>query len=99
MTDPDGVISYPGRTSEMAEKPGDAACGCLVTSQTRNSVRRSSGATETLGGLDILVNNVAYQNPTEEDADRLLREQGAVPRQLCRAGSRLDTSYSRDHGC
>lgn len=133
MTDPGGVIPYPGHTSEMADKPrdemrdyvgrgllrgkralitgGDSGIGRAVAvafakegadvaiaylqehddaartaslveqedrrcvqlpgdlgeaEQCRSVVRRT---TEELGGLDILVNNVAYQNPKEKLAD------------------------------
>ena len=133
MTDPDGVISYPGRTSEMAEKPrdemreyvgrnllngkcalitgGDSGIGravavafakegahvaiayleendhaahtaALVEQAGRRCVRLPGDladpqqcssivgrTTETLGGLDILVNNAAYQNPTDKFTD------------------------------
>ncbi len=133
MTEPDGVIPYPGQTSDMADKPrdemrdyvgrdllegkralitgGDSGIGravavafakegadvaiayleehddaahtaSLVEQAGRRSARfpgdlaepkqcRSIVArtVETLGGLDILVNNVAYQNPTENFTD------------------------------
>ena len=133
MTDPDGVISYPGRTSEMAEKPrdemreyvgrnllngkcalitgGDTGVGravavafakegahvaiayleenddaahtaALVEQAGRRCVRLPGDladpahcraiverTTEALGGLDIVVNNVAYQNPTDKFTD------------------------------
>ncbi|MBP1819895.1 SDR family oxidoreductase [Mycobacterium sp. OAE908] len=133
MTDPDGVISYPGETSEMDEKPrdemreyvgrdllhgkcalitgGDSGIGRavavafakegadvaiayleenddaahtaeLVEQAGRRCVRLPGDladpahcraiverTTEALGGLDILVNNVAYQNPTDKFTD------------------------------
>jgi NAD(P)-dependent dehydrogenase (short-subunit alcohol dehydrogenase family) len=133
MTDPDGVIPYPGRTSEMADKPrdemrdyvgrdllsdkcalitgGDSGIGravaiafakegadvaiayleenddaahtaSLVEEAGRRCLRLPGDladpdqcnsivqqTTETFGGLDILVNNVAYQNPTEKFTD------------------------------
>jgi NAD(P)-dependent dehydrogenase (short-subunit alcohol dehydrogenase family) len=133
MTDPDGVIPYPGRTSEMADKPrdemrdyvgrdllsekcalitgGDSGIGravavafakegadvaiayleenddaehtaSLVEKVGRRCLRLPGDladpdqcnaivqrTTETFGGLDILVNNVAYQNPTEKFTD------------------------------
>lgn len=133
MTDPDGVISYPGRTSEMDEKPrdemreyvgrdmlhgkcalitgGDSGIGRavavafakegadvaiayleenddaahtaeLVEQAGRRCVRLPGDladpahcraiverTTEALGGLDIVVNNVAYQNPTDKFTD------------------------------
>jgi NAD(P)-dependent dehydrogenase (short-subunit alcohol dehydrogenase family) len=133
MTDPDGVISYPGQTSEMAEKPrdemrdyvgrdllagkcalitgGDSGIGravavafakegadvaiayleekddaahtaALVEEAGRHCVRLPGDladpqhcraiverTVEEFGGLDILVNNVAYQNPTEKFTD------------------------------
>jgi NAD(P)-dependent dehydrogenase (short-subunit alcohol dehydrogenase family) len=133
VTDPDGVISYPGRTSEMADKPrdemrdyvgrglldgkralitgGDSGIGRAVAvafakegadvaiayleehddaahtaslvegagrrcaqfpgdlaepEQCRSVVAKTA---ESLGGLDILVNNVAYQNPAQRFTD------------------------------
>lgn len=133
MTDPDGVIPYPGRTSDMADKPhdemrdyiggglltgkralitgGDSGIGravavafakegvdvaiayleeeddaahtaSLVEAAGRRCVRlpgdlaeaeqcRSvvASTVESLDGLDILVNNVAYQNPTDKLTD------------------------------
>ena len=133
MTDPDGVIPYPGHTAEMADKPrdemrdyagrellrgkralitgGDSGIGravavafakegadvaiayldehddaahtaSLVEEAGRRCVQLPGDlaqaehcrsvvqrAAEVLGGLDILVNNVAYQNPTEKVAD------------------------------
>jgi NAD(P)-dependent dehydrogenase (short-subunit alcohol dehydrogenase family) len=133
MTDPDGVIPYPGRTSEMADKPrdemrdyvgrdllsekcalitgGDSGIGravavafakegadvaiayleenddaehtaALVEKAGRRCLRLPGDladpdqcnaivqrTTETFNGLDILVNNVAYQNPTEKFTD------------------------------
>jgi NAD(P)-dependent dehydrogenase (short-subunit alcohol dehydrogenase family) len=133
MTEPDGVISYPGHTSEMENKPrdemrdyvgrnllsgkralitgGDSGIGRAVAvafakegadvaiayleehddaahtaslveaegrrclrlpgdlaqaEQCRAIVQRTIGE---FGGLDILVNNVAYQNPAEKVAD------------------------------
>jgi NAD(P)-dependent dehydrogenase (short-subunit alcohol dehydrogenase family) len=133
MTDPDGIIPYPGRTSEMADKPrdemrdyagrdllsekcalitgGDSGIGravavafakegadvaiayleenddaahtaALVEEAGRRCLRLPGDladpdqcnaivqhTTETFGGLDILVNNVAYQNPTEKFTD------------------------------
>jgi len=133
MTDPDGVIPYPGHTSEMGDRPrdemrdytgrdllagkralitgGDSGIGraaavafakegadvaiayleenddaahtaslveeagrrCVLlpgdlaeAEQCRSVVARTA---DTLGGLDILVNNVAYQNPTEKFTD------------------------------
>jgi NAD(P)-dependent dehydrogenase (short-subunit alcohol dehydrogenase family) len=133
MTDPDGVISYPGETSEMDEKPrdemreyvgrdllhgkcalitgGDSGIGRAVAvafakegadvaiayleenddaahtaelvEQAGRRCARLPGdladpahcraiverTTEALGGLDILVNNVAYQNPTDKFTD------------------------------
>ncbi|MBE1547510.1 NAD(P)-dependent dehydrogenase (short-subunit alcohol dehydrogenase family) [Mycobacterium sp. OAS707] len=133
MTDPDGVISYPGETSEMDEQPrdemreyvgrdllhgkcalitgGDSGIGRavavafakegadvaiayleenddaahtaeLVEHAGRRCVRLPGDladpahcraiverTTEALGGLDILVNNVAYQNPTDKFTD------------------------------
>ncbi|MFL6088197.1 MAG: SDR family oxidoreductase [Mycobacterium sp.] len=133
MTDPDGVIPYPGHTSEMEDRPrdemrdytgrdllagkralitgGDSGIGraaavafakegadvaiayleenddaahtaslveeagrrCVLlpgdlaeAEQCRSVVARTA---DTLGGLDILVNNVAYQNPTEKFTD------------------------------
>lgn len=133
MTDPDGVIPYPGHTSDMQDKPhdemrdyvgrglldgkralitgGDSGIGRAVAvafakegadvaiahleehddaghtaalvekvgrrclklpgdladaEQCKSIVERTA---ESLGGLDILVNNVAYQNPTEEFTD------------------------------
>lgn len=133
MTDPHGVIPYPGHTSEMADKPhdemrdyvgrglldgkrtlitgGDSGIGravavafakegaeiaiayleenddakhtaSLVEQAGRRCVllpgdladpERCASVVErtanSLGGLDILVNNVAYQNPTEKFTD------------------------------
>jgi NAD(P)-dependent dehydrogenase (short-subunit alcohol dehydrogenase family) len=133
MTEPDGVIPYPGQTSDMVDKPrdemrdyvgrgllegkralitgGDSGIGravavafakegadvaiayleehddaartaALVEQAGRRSARfpgdladpdqcRSvvASTVETLGGLEILVNNVAYQNPTENFTD------------------------------
>ncbi|MBW8710132.1 MAG: SDR family oxidoreductase [Mycobacterium sp.] len=133
MTDPDGVIPYPGHTSDMEDRPrdemrdytgrdllagkralitgGDSGIGraaavafakegadvaiayleenddaahtaslveeagrrCVLlpgdlaeAEQCRSVVARTA---DTLGGLDILVNNVAYQNPTEKFTD------------------------------
>ena len=133
MTDPDGVIPYPGHTSDMADQPrdemrdylgrdllagkralitgGDSGIGRAVAvafakegadvaiayldehddatrtaalventgrrclrlpgdladaEQCQSVVTQTAGA---LGGLDILVNNVAYQNPTEKFTD------------------------------
>jgi NAD(P)-dependent dehydrogenase (short-subunit alcohol dehydrogenase family) len=133
MTDPDGVIPYPGHTSDMQDRPrdemrdytgrdllagkralitgGDSGIGraaavafakegadvaiayleenddaahtaslveeagrrCVLlpgdlaeAEQCRSVVARTA---DTLGGLDILVNNVAYQNPTEKFTD------------------------------
>jgi NAD(P)-dependent dehydrogenase (short-subunit alcohol dehydrogenase family) len=133
MTDPDGVIPYPGHNSEMEDRPrdemrdytgrdllagkralitgGDSGIGraaavafakegadvaiayleenddaahtaslveeagrrCVLlpgdlaeAEQCRSVVARTA---DTLGGLDILVNNVAYQNPTEKFTD------------------------------
>jgi NAD(P)-dependent dehydrogenase (short-subunit alcohol dehydrogenase family) len=133
MTEPEGVIPYPGHTAEMADKPrdemrdyvgrdllrgkralitgGDSGIGRAVavafakegadvaiayldehddaahtaslveeagrrcvrlpgdlaqSEQCRSVVERTA---EEFGGLDILVNNVAYQNPTEKVAD------------------------------
>jgi NAD(P)-dependent dehydrogenase (short-subunit alcohol dehydrogenase family) len=133
MTDPDGVIPYPGATADMSDKPrdemrdyvgrdllagkralitgGDSGIGravavafakegadvavayleehddakhtaslvekagrrCVVlpgdladADHCRSVVSRTAGE---LGGLDIVVNNVAYQNPTENFAD------------------------------
>jgi NAD(P)-dependent dehydrogenase (short-subunit alcohol dehydrogenase family) len=133
VTKPDGVISYPGRTSEMADKPrdemrdyvgrdlldgkcalitgGDSGIGravavafakegadvaiayldekddaahtaALVEQAGRRCVQLPGDladpqhcrtiverTVEEFGGLDILVNNVAYQNPTEKFTD------------------------------
>jgi NAD(P)-dependent dehydrogenase (short-subunit alcohol dehydrogenase family) len=133
MTDPDGVIPYPGHTSDMEDRPrdemrdytgrdllagkralitgGDSGIGraaavafakegadvaiayleetddaahtaSLVEDAGRRCVRLPGDLAEaeqcrsvvartadTLGGLDILVNNVAYQNPTEKLTD------------------------------
>jgi NAD(P)-dependent dehydrogenase (short-subunit alcohol dehydrogenase family) len=133
MTEPDGVISYPGRTSEMADKPrdemrdyvgrglltdqcalitgGDSGIGravavafakegadvaiayleenddaahtaALVEQAGRRCVSIPGDlaepqhcsaiverTVETFGRLDILVNNVAYQNPMEKVTD------------------------------
>jgi NAD(P)-dependent dehydrogenase (short-subunit alcohol dehydrogenase family) len=133
MTDPDGVIPYPGHTPDMADAPrdemrdyvgrglldgkralitgGDSGIGRAVAvafakegadvaiayleehddathtaalvertgrrclrlpgdladaAQCRSIVTRTAGS---LGGLDILVNNIAYQNPTENFTD------------------------------
>jgi NAD(P)-dependent dehydrogenase (short-subunit alcohol dehydrogenase family) len=133
MSEPDGVIAYPGHTGEMADKPrdemadyvgrglldgkralitgGDSGIGravavafakegadvaiaylsedddarhtsalveragrrCLVlpgdlaeAEQCRSVVARTA---ETLGGLDIVVNNVAFQNPADALTD------------------------------
>jgi NAD(P)-dependent dehydrogenase (short-subunit alcohol dehydrogenase family) len=133
MTDPDGLIPYPGHTSDMEDRPrdemrdytgrdllagkralitgGDSGIGraaavafakegadvaiayleenddaahtaslveeagrrCVLlpgdlaeAEQCRSVVARTA---DTLGGLDILVNNVAYQNPTEKFTD------------------------------
>lgn len=133
MTDPDGVIPYPGATADMSDKPrdemrdyvgrdllagkralitgGDSGIGRAVAvafakegadvavayleehddakhtaslvekagrrcvllpgdladaDHCRSVVSRTAGE---LGGLDIVVNNVAYQNPTENFAD------------------------------
>lgn len=133
MTDPDGVISYPGHTAEMSDVPqdemrtyvgrdllagkralitgGDSGIGRAVAvafakegadvaiayleehddakhtaslvesagrrclplpgdladpEQCRSVVRRTA---DDLGGLDIVVNNAAYQNPTSNFAD------------------------------
>ena len=155
MTDPDGVISYPGRTSEMAEKPrdemreyvgrnllngkcalitggdsgsdarsrwrsqrrvpmsrsptskktttrrtrphlsnkpGDAACGCLATSQTRNSVRRSSGAPVKHWDVDSFFR-------VTKAALRHIPDGGTISNTGSINGLRGNTSYSRDHGC
>jgi NAD(P)-dependent dehydrogenase (short-subunit alcohol dehydrogenase family) len=133
MTDPEGVIPYPGHTAEMADKPrdemrdyvgrdllrgkralitgGDSGIGRAVAvafakegadvaiayldehddaAHTASLVEEAGGrcvqlpgdlaqadrcrsvvqrTVEEFGGLDILVNNVAYQNPTEKVAD------------------------------
>ena len=133
MTDPDGVIPYPGHTSDMADKPrdemrdyigrgllegkcalitgGDSGIGravavafakegadiaiayleehddathtaSLVEKEGRRCLRLPGDLAEaeqcrsavvlsmdTFGGLDVLVNNVAYQNPTEKFTD------------------------------
>ena len=133
MTEPDGVIPYPGRTSEMADTPrdemrdyvgrellsgkralvtgGDSGIGravavafakegadvaiayleehddaahtaSLIEEAGRRSVRLPGDlaqadqcrsivqrTVEAFGGLDILVNNVAYQKPTEKVTD------------------------------
>jgi NAD(P)-dependent dehydrogenase (short-subunit alcohol dehydrogenase family) len=133
MTDPEGVIPYPGHTAEMADKPrdemrdyvgrdllrgkralitgGDSGIGRAVAvafakegadvaiayldehddaAHTASLVEEAGGrcvqlpgdlaqadrcrsvvqrTVEEFGGLDILVNNVAYQNPTEQVAD------------------------------
>jgi NAD(P)-dependent dehydrogenase (short-subunit alcohol dehydrogenase family) len=133
MTEPNGVISYPGHTSDMTEKPrdemrdyigrgllqgkralitgGDSGIGravavafakegadvaiayleeqddaghtaSLVEETGRRCLRLPgdladagqchsivSRTVDALGGLDILVNNVAYQNPTENFTD------------------------------
>jgi NAD(P)-dependent dehydrogenase (short-subunit alcohol dehydrogenase family) len=133
MTDPGGVIPYPGHTSEMSDKPrdemsdyvgrgllegkralitgGDSGIGRAVAvafakegadvaiayleehddaAHTVSLIERAgrrgtrfpgdlaepeqcrsivSRTIESLGGLDILVNNVAYQNPTEKFTD------------------------------
>ncbi len=133
MTEPDGVISYPGRTAEMSDKPrdqmadyvgrdllagkralitgGDSGIGRAVAvafakegadvavayldehddakhtaSLVEAAGRRClslpgdladpehcksvvSRTANEFGGLDIVVNNVAYQNPTSEFAD------------------------------
>src|SRR5436305_612828 len=130
MTDPDGVIPYPGHTSEMADKPhdemrdyvgrglldgkralitgGDSGIGRAVAVafakegadiaiaylQENDDAKHTASLVEqagrrcvllpgdladpercasvvertvnSFGGLDILVNNVAYQNPTEK---------------------------------
>jgi NAD(P)-dependent dehydrogenase (short-subunit alcohol dehydrogenase family) len=133
MSDPSGVIPYPGRTADMAEEPrdemreyvgrdllrnkralitgGDSGIGravavafakegadvaiayleetddaahtsALVEEAGRRCMRLPGDLAEarqctsivertfeTFGGLDILVNNVAYQNPTERFTD------------------------------
>jgi NAD(P)-dependent dehydrogenase (short-subunit alcohol dehydrogenase family) len=133
MTEPDGVIAYPGRTADMADKPrdemreyvgrdlltgkcalitgGDSGIGRAVAvafakegadvaiayleenddaAHTASLVEQAGRrcvtipgdladpqqcssiverTVETLGSLDILVNNVAYQNPTEKFTD------------------------------
>jgi NAD(P)-dependent dehydrogenase (short-subunit alcohol dehydrogenase family) len=133
MTEPDGVIPYPGRTADMADKPrdemrdyvgrdlltgkcalitgGDSGIGRAVAvafakegadvaiayleenddaAHTASLVEQAGRrcvtipgdladpqqcssiverTVETLGSLDILVNNVAYQNPTEKFTD------------------------------
>jgi NAD(P)-dependent dehydrogenase (short-subunit alcohol dehydrogenase family) len=133
VTEPDGVIAYPGRTADMADKPrdemrdyvgrdlltakcalitgGDSGIGRAVAvafakegadvaiayleenddaAHTASLVEQAGRrcvtipgdladpqqcssiverTVETLGSLDILVNNVAYQNPTEKFTD------------------------------
>jgi NAD(P)-dependent dehydrogenase (short-subunit alcohol dehydrogenase family) len=133
MAEPDGVIDYPGRTSDMAEEPrdemrdyvgrdllagkralvtgGDSGIGRAVAVafakegadvaiaylEEHDDARHTASLVEslgkrcvvlpgdlaeadhcravvrdtvdTLGGLDIVVNNVAYQNPTEKFTD------------------------------
>jgi NAD(P)-dependent dehydrogenase (short-subunit alcohol dehydrogenase family) len=133
MTEPDGVIPYPGRTAEMSDRPrdemrdyvgrdllkgkralitgGDSGIGravavafakegadvaiayleehddathtaSLVEDTGRRCLRLPgdlgdakqcrevvSRTVDALGGLDILVNNVAFQNPTEDFTD------------------------------
>jgi NAD(P)-dependent dehydrogenase (short-subunit alcohol dehydrogenase family) len=133
MTHPDGVIAYPGHTSDMADKPrdemrdyigrglldgkralitgGDSGIGRAVAvafakegadvaiayleeqddaAHTASLIERAgqrcvrlpgdladaeqcrsvvASTVDGLDGLDILVNNVAYQNPTEKFAD------------------------------
>lgn len=47
-----------------------AACGCpAIWANPSSAARRSPGPRGALGGIDILVNNVAYQSPTGNFTD------------------------------